>query len=288
MLSKITGRTRLTGLLGHPVSHSISPLMHNEAFRLLNLDYAYLCFDVDCENLKTAVEGLRALGVRGFNLTMPDKTLMCELADELTPAARLSHSVNTVINENGKLIGHSTDGAGYMMAVKDAGFDIIGKEITLLGAGGAANAICVQGALDGVSRIHMFKRKNSTFQQTQEFVDQINRQTSCEVTLEDIHDESALRKRLNSSTLLVNATSVGMAPDTEGCIFKDYSMFYPELVVSDVIYNPRETKLMKLAKAAGCKTFNGMYMLLYQGAESFACWTGQPMPVDAIKEKFFK
>ncbi len=287
MSYSITGTTTLTGLLGHPVSHSISPLMHNEAFRLLNLDYVYLCFDVGCETLKTAVEGLKALGVRGFNLTMPDKTLMCELADELTPAARLSHSVNTVIHENGRLIGHSTDGAGYMRAVSDAGYDIIGKEITLLGAGGAGSAICVQAALDGVSKIHVFKRNNASYKKTQEFIDRINRDTSCEVTLDDIADQSTLKQRIQDSFMLINSTSVGMAPDVDSCLFPDASFFHPDLIVSDVIYNPRRTKLMELADQAGCKNFNGMYMLLYQGAESFACWTKKEMPTETIKQKFF-
>ena len=143
MSINITGTTKLTGLLGSPVSHSISPMMHNEAFSLLGLDYIYLCFDVDTTSLKTAVDGMRAMGVKGFNLTMPNKNLMVELADKLSPAAEMIGAVNTVVNDNGILTGHNTDGVGYMRAVKDAGCDIIGKNMTLLGAGGAATAICV-------------------------------------------------------------------------------------------------------------------------------------------------
>ena len=142
----IDGHTKLTGLLGSPVSHSISPLMHNEAFRLLDLNYVYLCFDVPEANLADTVKGLRCMNIAGFNCTMPDKTKICELIDDLSDAARMIGAVNTVVNENGRLVGHNTDGIGYMQAVKEAGHDIIGKEMTLLGAGGAATAIAVQAA----------------------------------------------------------------------------------------------------------------------------------------------
>ena len=140
----ITGHTQLTALLGSPVAHSISPLMHNEAFHLLDLDYTYLCFNVNEENLETAVMGLKTCGIRGFNLTMPNKNKIVELLDELSPAARLIGAVNTVVNDNGRLTGYNTDGVGYMQAVRDAGYDVIGKTITIMGAGGAATAICAQ------------------------------------------------------------------------------------------------------------------------------------------------
>ena len=145
-ISEITGHTKLTGLLGSPVSHSKSPLMHNEAFRLLGLDYVYLCFDVPENNLEVAFEGLKKLNIAGFNCTMPDKALMCQLVDDLSPAASMIGAVNTVVNENGKFIGHNTDGIGYMMSLKDAGFDVTGKTMTLLGCGGAASSILVQAA----------------------------------------------------------------------------------------------------------------------------------------------
>ena len=137
----ITGHTGLTGLLGSPVAHSVSPLMHNEAFRYLGLDYVYLCFDVTEETLPQAVEGLKACGIKGFNLTMPNKNKIVELLDELSPAARLIGAVNTVVNDNGRLTGYNTDGVGYMQAVRDAGYDVIGKTITIMGAGGAATTL---------------------------------------------------------------------------------------------------------------------------------------------------
>ena len=286
-MKEITGHTRLTGLLGSPVSHSISPMMHNESFRQLGLDYVYLAFDVGIDTLGKAVEGLRALNVRGFNLTMPDKNRMSELCDKLSPAAEIIGAVNTVVNDNGIFTGYTTDGIGYMRAVADAGHDIIGKKMTLLGAGGAATAVLVQAALDGVSEISVFSIRDSFFERAERTVAALNERTNCKVTLYDFEDESILRREIGDSAILTNGTSVGMAPNTDRSIITDSTMFHKDLIVSDVIYNPRETKLLKLAKEAGCATFNGLYMLLYQGAEAFKLWTGQDMPVSLIKEKYF-
>lgn len=287
MSINITGTTKLTGLLGSPVAHSISPMMHNESFRLLDLDYVYLCFDVGTEKLKNVVDGMRDMGVRGFNCTMPDKNLMCELADDLSPAARLIGAVNTVVNDNGKLIGHNTDGIGYMQSVKDAGHNIVGKNMTLLGAGGAATAVCTQAALDGVASINVFSIRDQFFDRARNMVDNINKSTNCKAALYDLEDKTELNKSIENSHILTNATSVGMSPNTDNCIITDESVFRNDLIVSDVIYNPRETKLLKMAKEHGCHTFNGLYMLLYQGAEAFKIWTGKEMPVKEIKEKYF-
>lgn len=288
MSYEITGKTKLTGLLGSPVTHSISPQMHNEAFRLLGLDYVYLAFDVKPEQLKDAVLGLKAAGICGFNLTMPLKVHILPLLDNLTPAARLAGAVNTVIVRNNSLIGHNTDGAGYMRSVTDAGFSITGKKMTLLGAGGAATSICVQAALDGVSSIAMFKRRNASWDTTEQFCQQIAMETGCQIQLCDLADTDLLAQSLSDSAILTNATNVGMAPDTMASPIPDASMLPRELIVSDIIYNPRETLLLRQAKEAGCPHFNGLYMLLYQGAAAFNCWTGKEMPVKLIKEKYFK
>ena len=212
----------------------------------MGLNYAYLCFDVSAEDLKTAVDGLRVLNVRGFNCTMPDKNRMCEIADRLSPAAQIIGAVNTVVNDQGVLTGYNTDGIGYMKSVKAAGFHIIGKKMTLLGAGGAATAIASQAALDGVSEINIFSRKTKFWDRAGRLADTLNSRTDCKVSL------------------------------------------YELAIVSDVIYNPRETMLMKLARENGCHTFNGLYMLYYQGAEAFRLWTGMEMPEKEIKEKFFQ
>lgn len=150
MNPQITGHTRLCCLLGTPIAHSISPMIHNEAFRMLGLDFVYLCFDTKHADLKTMIQTLREMNVLGFNLTMPDKERILPYLDELSPAAAMIGAVNTVKNENGRLIGHNTDGIGFMQSVKDTGYDIRSGEMTLLGAGGAASSIAVQAALDGV------------------------------------------------------------------------------------------------------------------------------------------
>ena len=286
-INEITGHTRLTGLLGSPVAHSKSPLMHNEAFRLLRLDYVYLCFDVKEDNLKTAFEGLKKLNVAGFNCTMPDKTAICELLDDLSPAAKMIGAVNTVVNENGRYIGHNTDGIGYMQSVKDAGFDIKGETMTLLGAGGAASSIFVQAALDGVKKINLFSIKDRFWEKAEKMVDMVNSNTDCDAKLIELGNDDILNEAISNSKILTNATSVGMAPNTDNCIVKDFSIFNENLIVSDVIYNPMETKLLKIAKEHGCSTFNGIYMLLYQGAEAFKLFTGKDMPVEEIKKKYF-
>ncbi len=197
------------------------------------------------------------------------------------------NSVNTVVIQDGKLIGHNTDGIGYMQSVLDAGHHIIGKEITLLGAGGATSSILAQGALDGVAKINIFARKGNSFQIVEKQVQKINSQTNCQASICELSDTSALKRAISNSTLLVNTSSVGMAPDTEHCLIPDTSFFHPELVVSDVIYNPKKTKLLAMAESVGLATFNGMYMLLYQGAEAFKIWTGQDMPIELVKQEVF-
>ena len=282
-IHEITGHTKLTGLLGSPVAHSISPLMHNESFKMLGLDYVYLCFDVPEDNLETVFNGLKKLNIAGFNCTMPDKTRICQLVDELSPAASMIGAVNTVVNDNGKFIGHNTDGIGYMQSVKDAGYDITGSTMTLLGAGGAASSIFVQAALDGVKNINIFSIKDRFWEKAERMVEAVNKNTDCTARLMELGDDALLADSIADSQILTNATSVGMAPNVDGCIVSDNSMLPEGLIVSDVIYNPMETKLLKMAKERGCKTFNGMYMLLYQGAEAFKIWTGREMPVEHIK-----
>lgn len=284
---EITGKTTLTALLGSPVAHSISPMMHNESFRLLGLDYAYLAFDVGKERLEEVVNAFRIMNVRGFNLTMPDKVKMCSLCDELSEAAQMIGAVNTVVNENGRLIGHNTDGIGYMQALRDAGHSIAGGKMTLLGAGGAATAVCVQAALDGVREISIFNRKSPTFTRAEQLAERITKQTSCKAAVYDIDDHAKLKEEIYSSDILTNGTSLGMAPNEESCPIPDETFVREGLIVSDLIYNPRQTKLLTYGKNRGAKTCNGLYMLLYQGAEAFRLWTGQDMPVAEIKKKYF-
>ena len=237
MGKQITGHTQLTALLGKPVAHSLSPLIHNAGFEALDLDYVYLCFEVDENTLETAVSGLKASGIRGFNLTMPNKNKIVELVDHLSPAARLIGAVNTVVNDNGILTGHNTDGTGFMRSVTDAGYDIIGKRMTLLGAGGAATAIAAQAALDGVSEIRIVARPTSRFyERIRTLIEKINATTSCKASFIDNADQLALRESLDTSEILVNATSVGMEPNTDASLITDPSLFHEGMIVADIIY----------------------------------------------------
>lgn len=289
MKDMITGKTKLTGLLGSPVEHSISPAMHNEAFRLLGLDYAYLAFDVTEDTFRKAVDGLTAIGAAGWNCTMPLKRLMHQRVDVLSDTALLTGSVNTVVNKDGVLYGDNTDGYGFMQSMADAGLRAAGKRLTVLGSGGAAASIIAQAALDGVYSIDIFSRPHSASTRliAQE-ADLIRSKTACLLHLYDLQDHTQLARSLKDSYCLINASSVGMAPKTDACLIPDASMLHPDLAVGDVIYNPRTTALLHMAKERGCMVFNGLYMLLHQGAMAFRLWTGQDMPVGTIREKFFQ
>ena len=287
MAYQITGTTRLGGLLGSPVAHSKSPLMHNESFRLLGLDFVYLCFDMGPEKLERTVQALRDMNTYGFNLTMPLKTAVIPYLDALSEEAALIGAVNTVKNDSGRLIGYNTDGMGFMASVRDQGMDVSGRTVTLLGAGGAASAISVQAALDGAAVLHLVSRRGRSWEKAESLVRSISESTACRADLTDLADEAALVACLSESGLLINATSVGMAPDTQASPIRDPSMLPPGLLVGDVIYHPERTLLLKQAAERGCRTFNGMDMLLYQGAAGFKIWTGQEMPVERIRALYF-
>ena len=216
---------------------------------------------------------------------MPDKNKVLEHLDELSCAARLIGAVNTVENRDGRLIGHNTDGIGFMRSVAEQGLEMKGKTMTLLGAGGAATAICAQAALDGVAHMHIFLRSTSSHLSRMEaLAENLSVETGCKFQIHDIRDLQTLEHAVRESTLLVNATSVGMAPRPDTCILPEDFAFPAALSVADIIYNPWETRLLSLAKKAGCKTFNGYGMLLYQGAEAFRIWTGQEMPMKQVRE----
>lgn len=284
MAERITGHTELIGLMAYPIRHSSSPAMHNEAFATLGLDYAYLAFEVDNDTLEDAVKGLRALKMVGSNVSMPNKTVVGQYLDELSPAAQMCGAVNTIVNDHGKLIGHITDGVGYMQSLKDNNIDVIGKKMTIAGAGGAAKAIEVQAALDGVKEISIFNIKDKFWPAAEKTVETIRSNTDCIVNLYDLDDKEKLREELADSYLFVQATGVGMKPLDGLSVVPDKSFFRPELIVTDTIYSPRETALLKMAKEAGCKTMNGLGMMLFQGDAAFYLWTGQHMPIDHMKE----
>ncbi|SEK66296.1 shikimate dehydrogenase [Pseudobutyrivibrio ruminis] len=284
MAERITGHTELIGLMAYPIRHSSSPAMHNEAFAYLGLDYAYLAFEVDNSTLEDAVKGIRALKLVGSNVSMPNKTVVGKYLDKLSPAAELCGAVNTIVNENGVLTGHITDGIGYMQSLKDYDIDVIGKKMTIVGCGGAGTAIQIQAALDGVKEMSIFNVKDAFWDNAQETVNKINERTNCKATLYDLADLDALRREIADSYLLANATGMGMKPLEGKTWLPDTSYLRPDLIVTDTVYAPAKTKFLEMAEEVGCKRMNGFGMMLFQGAAAFKLWTGKEMPIEHMKE----
>lgn len=288
MESRISGHTGLLALFGSPVSHSGSPAMYNYSFQRLGLDYAYVAIDVKEDDMAQALDSVRLFNMRGCNITMPGKTAAVACMDDLSPAAKLIGAVNTVVNDNGVLHGHNTDGVGFVRNLKEHGVEVAGKKITIAGGGGAATAIQVQCALDGVKEISIFNKKDRFYDAIIERAEKIKAEVPAVViNVYDIDDEEKFKSEIAQSDILVNATSVGMAPNEDNSIIKDTSVFRSDLVVCDVVYNPVETKMLREAKEAGCKVVGGKGMLLWQGVEAFRLYTGQEMPVEEVKERFF-
>lgn len=290
MDSRISGHTKLYCLIGSPVGHSGSPAMYNYSFARTDVDAAYLAFDIPLEQVKAGVDALKALHVGGFNVTMPDKTAVAGLVDTLSPAAKLIGACNTVtVEENGKLTGHNTDGIGFVRNLHEHGVEVQGKKLVVLGAGGAATAICVQAALDGAAEIAIFNRgQGQFFPNGQRTVEKLAQAVpSCKASITPLEDRVALAAAIQNCDILVNATKVGMKPlDDETLV--DPAWFRPELVVADTVYNPRETRMIQEAKAAGCKAaVGGIGMLLWQGVAAFKLFTGKDMPAQEVLEKFF-
>lgn len=288
MKKKISGHTKLLALIGSPVEHSGSPAMYNYSFDKLGLDYTYVVFDVKEDGVKQALDAMRLFDMRGMNVTMPDKVEAARHMDELSPAAKIIGAVNTIVNENGKLIGHMTDGEGFVNNLKDYGVSIVGKKMVIAGGGGAATAIQVQCALDGAKEITIFNKKDGFFERTLATAEKIrNAVPDCIVNVYDIDDIDRFNEEVRKSDIFVNATVVGMKPMEDQSLIKDLSVLHPGLVVADIVYNPEETKLMKDAQAAGCKVVGGKGMLIWQGASAFQLYTGQKMPVEEVKEVLY-
>ncbi|WP_334325415.1 shikimate dehydrogenase [Gilliamella apicola] len=285
MRDNIDGHFLLIGLMAYPIRHSLSPQMQNTIYSKLNVPYVYLAFEVDQEKLPDAIKGLRALGLRGSAVSMPNKQLVCQYLDKLTPAVEMSGACNTISNDNGVLTGYNTDGIGYMRMLKEAGVDVIGKKMTIMGAGGAATAIVVQAALDGVKEISIFNQKDECYQKIEAVAKKLNQNTQCKVYVTDLDDKEQLRKEIAESVVLCNATGVGMKPLEGQSLITDPTMLRADLVVTDCIYSPRKTKLLEIAEQQGCKVLNGIGMMLWQGAAQIKIWTGEEAPIEYVKEK---
>ena len=290
MERRINGHTRLYALIGSPVGHSGSPAMYNYSFEKLGIDAAYLAFDTPLEKTEETVNALRTLNVGGFNITMPNKTAVAQLVDRLSPAAEMVGACNTVVvEEDGTMTGHITDGTGFIRNLKEHGVEVKGKKIVLLGTGGAATAIAVQAALDGVEELVIFNQKDEFYANGEKTVEKIRKAVPSigKVSIDDLNDTELLGKVLAESDILINATRAGMSP-LQDVIPVPAEFLHKDLAVADVVYNPRETLLVQKAKEIGCRAaIGGIGMLLWQGAAAFELFTGKEMPAQEVMEKFF-
>ena len=280
----LSGTTTLLGLIGTPVEHSKSPAMYNHCFQKFGLDWAYLAFNIPQEKAGDAVQAIRTLGMRGANVTMPCKNAVIPYLDKLTPAAEAIQAVNTIVNENGTLVGYNTDGCGYTQNLRRSGVEVKGKRIVLLGGGGAASAIAIQAALEGAAEIAVFNLKDAFWPRVEKGLQAIAKAApGCAITLNDLQDREALHRAILRCDILSNATRVGMAPYEDQSNITDLSWFRPDLIVTDVVYAPPQTRMLREAQAAGCLTCDGLGMLLCQGAEAFRLYSGMEMPVEEIR-----
>lgn len=281
----ISGKTKLTGFFAKPASHSLSPLMHNLAFSHRGIDAVYLAFEVDQTNLRQAVESIRTLDMLGVNVSMPNKTAVLAYLDQLSPEAELIGAVNTIVHQEQRLIGYNTDGMGFVRSVNETGHPIKNQKIVVLGAGGAAKAIVVQMALEGAQEITIYKRLNATFLPLNEYFAKVSEKTGCPIRLHDYADESQLALDLSQANLLINATDIGMGSKKDQLPIADVKLLHSQLAVFDLIYSPSETRLIQEAKKMGIKAYNGLGMLIHQGAIAFELWTHREMPVQNIRER---
>lgn len=273
---KIKGSTNIVGLIGHPVEHSFSPPMHNAAFDALNMDYAYVAFDVNPNDLKSAIEGAESLNIKGFNVTIPHKVDVMQYLDELDEVARLIGAVNTIDFKN--LKGYNTDGIGAVKAIEEV-TSIKNKNVVVAGAGGASRAISFYIAKYGAESLTILNRNEAKAESLASDVSDSG--LIGEVAYDSIN---AIGNYMEIADVLIDTTPLGMHPNISDEPIVKADMMDEDLVVFDAVYNPNETVLIKEAIKANAKPVYGIKMLLYQGAESFKIWTGKTAPVDVMEK----
>jgi shikimate dehydrogenase len=275
---EIDAQTKLCGVIGNPVHHSLSPAIHNAAFRKMGLNFVYLAFPV--EVIGDAMKGLRALGnSRGFSVTIPHKVSAMPFLDEVDQTARHIGAINTIVVENGKLIGYNTDASGALRALRDGGVSLSGQRVLILGSGGAARAIAF--ALAGDAQIAGLTILGVDEEERRRLVQDLRTRTALVVEDGPIQDDS-LRSWIPHCRTVIHCTPVGMSPHVdETCV--PAAMWRSDLTVMDIVYNPRETRLLKEARAAGCRTIQGIEMFLSQAILQFELWTNQTAPADVMR-----
>jgi shikimate dehydrogenase len=279
-MTKISGNTIVCGIIGDPVKHTISPAIHNAAFTHSGLDYIYVPFHVTQEDLGEAINGLKAMHIRGLNVTIPHKIRVIPFLDEVDLLAQQIGAVNTIVNDNGLLKGYNTDGVGFLKALYENEIDPNNKNIVIVGAGGASRAISFALVSKGANIIILNRLLDLNW--AVNLATDINHKYHTDIQALELK-ENNLFKAIATADLLVNTTSVGMSPYTENSPVES-RFLKPGLLVCDIVYNPLETKLINEAKKAGAKTQDGLGMLVWQGAMAFEYWTGQTAPVDIMRE----
>ena len=275
-------RAELTGVFGYPVDGNPSCVLEEAGYNALGLNYRYLTMKVKPEDLKTAFEGAKAIGMKGLNLTMPHKRAIIPLLDQLSEAAQIIGAVNTVINTDGTWLGENTDGKGFLISLEKEGILPEGKKITVLGAGGAARAIAVECALAGADRIIVINRNR---ERGEELAALINTRTKTRA--EYLGWSQSLGIPIDTQ-ILVQATSIGLYPNVDKKPDIDYNTITKEMVASDVVFNPVMPLFLKEAQKKDAKIINGLGMLVYQGALNFKLWTGEEAPVKIMYEALLK
>lgn len=272
------GRTKLVGLIGYPIEHSLSPAMHNSAFAVLNLNWCYVPLPVPPERLGEAVAGLQALSFVGANVTVPHKEAVIPYLDEVTPEAQAIGAVNTIVVREDKLIGYNTDWQGFLTALSEVGFNPQGKRAVVLGAGGAARAV-VYALAQGGAQVTVLNRTPSRAQAlVQDFSPLFPHRSLVSLPF----TPQTLEVQTTEAHLLVNTTPVGMWPEVDQSTWPEDLAFPGHLTVFDLVYNPGETKLLRQARAAGAKGIGGLGMLVHQGAAAFKLWTGEEAPIETM------
>ncbi|MCL0094566.1 shikimate dehydrogenase [Dehalococcoidales bacterium] len=275
----ISGKTKVYGIIGDPIEHTMSPIMHNAAFKKLGIDCWYLPFRVRKEELGKAIEGMRALNISGLNVTIPHKVAVIPFLDKLDPMARKIGSVNTIVNDDGVLTGYNTDATGFLQALLEKGIRPEGKNIVILGAGGASRAISFILAERGGNLVIL----NRTLDKAKEWVSRLSKILNREAKALKL-DEENLVVAMEKADILINATSVGMSPDET---LVPAQLLKPGLIIFDIVY-PIKTRLLREAEAAGSQTISGLDMLVWQGAMAFEKWTGKAAPLELMKEEVVK
>jgi shikimate dehydrogenase len=278
MNNAISGTTRVCGLIGDPVEHTISPALQNAAFTKMGLDYVYVPLRVNRADLRLAVDGIRALQIRGMNVTLPHKIAIIPLLDEVDTLARRIGAVNTIVNQNGVLKGYNTDAAGFLQALQAANISVANKNILIMGSGGAARAIAFVLA-DRGARITLINRTAGPASELAEWIFTLFRH---QVKAVEMNAEN-LATEISANEIIINTTSVGMSPLSGDCLVKEHQLTR-DMTVIDIVYNPVRTRLLEQADLCGARTMSGLEMLVRQGAAAFELWTGATAPLEEMRQ----